>query len=159
MKLNSDFSDLLSALNAADVRYLVVGAYAVAYYAEPRFTKDLDVWVEPSSENASRVWQALETFGAPLQELTMEDLCTSGTVFQIGVPPNRVDVLTEISGGISFEEAWSQRMAAEFGTEKMWMIGETDLIRNKRATARPQDIRDLKMLALAEKKRTGIKPK
>ncbi|MFZ5470538.1 MAG: hypothetical protein ACOZIN_13965 [Myxococcota bacterium] len=154
MKINSDFSDLLSALNEAEARYLIVGAYAVAWYAEPRFTKDLDIWVEPSPDNAQRVLQALQGFGAPLQDLTADDLSTPGMVFQMGVPPNRIDLLTEPSGGISFEDAWAHRVEGHHGEVRMWVIGLDELLRNKRSVARPQDLRDVRALERVAAKST-----
>ena len=94
MAINRDFSDLYAALNAAGARYLLVGGHAVAFHARPRFTKDLDVWVEPTAANAALVFDALEKFGAPLGALRVEDLATAGIIFQIGIPPNRIDILT-----------------------------------------------------------------
>ena len=104
MPVNRDFRDLFAALNAAGVRYLLVGGYAVALHAQPRFTKDLDVWAEPSPGNASNVLEALRRFGAPLHESTAIDLERPGTVFQIGVPPNWIDIVTAIDG-VDFAEA------------------------------------------------------
>ena len=92
----SDFRDLLLALNEAEARCLLVGGYAVGFYAEPRSTKDLDVWVSVSGENPERVHAALKHFGAPLADLTVDDLATEGMVFQIGMPPNRIDVLNQL---------------------------------------------------------------
>jgi hypothetical protein len=93
MRVSSDFRELLSALNAARARYIVVGAYAVMHHTEPRYTKDLDVWVEPTPANARRVLEALRAFGAPTESLAVEDLCDPGVIYQIGVEPVRVDVL------------------------------------------------------------------
>lgn len=106
MAINPDFSDLFASLNAAGARYLLVGSYALAIHAQPRFTKDLDVWVSPDPENAHRVISALTEFGAPMASLTVADLAAPGLVFQIGIPPNRIDILTAIDG-MSFDEAWS----------------------------------------------------
>src|SRR5439155_13804437 len=104
MAVNPDFRDLFAALNDAGARYLLVGGYAVAFHSQPRFTKDLDIWVEASVENASRVFAALKAFGAPLENLILTDLVQSELIFQIGVPPNRIDVLTSIDG-VTFAEA------------------------------------------------------
>ena len=98
MAINPDFRDLFVALNAASCRYLLVGGYALALYAVPRFTKDLDVWVEASPENAPRILAALEQFGAPVASLSEADFRYAGTVFQIGLPPNRIDIVTSIDG-------------------------------------------------------------
>jgi hypothetical protein len=152
MKTNSDFSELLLALNEVNARYLVVGAYAIAWYAQPRFTKDLDIWVDSAKDNAERVLDALKNFGARVADLTADDLSTPGTVFQIGVPPNRVDILTEISGGIAFDEAWIHRVEGKYGDVRMLLIGREELVRNKQAVARPQDLRDLKALDREAKK-------
>ena len=145
MPVNSDFRDLFAALNAAGVRYLLVGGYALAFHAEPRFTKDLDVWVEPLPENAARVMKALADFGAPLQGVTFEDFARPGIVFQMGVPPNRIDVLTGVDG-VTFEEAWPGRAESSYGDQAITVIGRSDLVRNKRASGRPQDLLDVQML-------------
>src|SRR5262245_19097472 len=108
MFVNSDFSDLLRAFNDNGVRYLVVGGYAVVQYAEPRFTKDLDVWISTDARNADAVFKALKEFGAPLVGLTAADFSEDGYFFQMGVPPVRVDLLMGIPG-LSFEDAWPRR--------------------------------------------------
>lgn len=148
MPVNQDFRDLFAALNAAGAEYLLVGGYAVAFHAEPRFTKDLDVWTEASGRNAALVYAALRAFGAPLAELSAEDLARPGLIFQIGVPPNRIDVLTSIDG-LSFAEAWPARAVTSYGDQAVPVIGKADLIRNKRASARPQDLLDLALLERA----------
>jgi hypothetical protein len=140
--VNSDFRDLFAALNAAGARYLLVGGYAVAFHAEPRFTKDLDVWTEPEAENARRVLDALRAIGAPLQALSASDLAQPGIVFQIGVPPNRIDVVTSIDG-VTFDAAWPDRVETSYGDQPMFVIGRACLIRNKRAAGRPQDLIDV----------------
>lgn len=145
MPLNRDFRDLFAALNAAGARYLLVGGYAVAFHAEPRFTKDLDVWTEPSPGNASCVLDALRRFGAPLQDLTVVDLERPGTVFQIGIPPNRIDIVTAIDG-VDFSEAWPERAETTYGDQPVPVIGKRQLVKNKRAAGRPQDLLDLKVL-------------
>lgn len=149
MALNRDFRDLFAALNAAGAEYLLVGGYAVAVHAQPRFTKDLDVWVAPTAVNAGRVFTALRTFGAPLQEVAERDLATPGLVFQMGVPPNRVDVLTSIDG-VEFAEAWEARGATRYGDQDVPVIGREHLIRNKRASGRPQDLVDAAVLEQRE---------
>ena len=141
MQLNADFRDLLCALNGAGARYLLVGGYAVSYHAEPRFTKDLDVWVEPSTSNAPRVLAALREFGAPLAGLTEQDLVRPDLIYQIGVPPNRIDVLTG-QGDIPFERAWPNRVEATYADVSVPVIGRLDLIAIKRRVVRPQDLID-----------------
>jgi hypothetical protein len=143
--VNPDFRDLFAALNAAEARYLLVGGYAVAFHAQPRFTKDLDVWTDPDSANAVRVYEALRRFGAPLHELTTSDLARPGTVFQIGVPPNRIDIVTTIDG-VGFAEAWPDRAETTYGDQAVPVIGRGHLVQNKRASARPQDLLDLEVL-------------
>lgn len=143
--VNPDFSDLFAALREADARYLVVGAHAVAYYAEPRYTKDLDIWVDASPANAPRVLAALRAFGAPLAEVTEADFHQPGVVLQIGVAPNRIDITTHLDG-VAFDTAWTNRQSATFGDLPIWMIGRAELIRNKTAVARPQDLLDLATL-------------
>ena len=145
MAVNPDFRDLFAALNAAAARYLLVGGYAVAFHAQPRFTKDLDVWTDPAPANAVRVHAALREFGAPLTDLSEGDLAKPGTVFQIGVPPNRIDIVTAIDG-VAFEEAWSDRAKTTYGDQAVPVIGRLHLVRNKRASGRPQDLLDLEIL-------------
>lgn len=139
--MNPDFSDMLSALSAEGVEYLLIGAYAMAVHGVPRATGDIDVWVRPSPDNADRVMRALARFGAPLGALRTADLTAEGTVFQIGVAPNRVDVLTAIDG-VTFDEAWSRRETRTIGELTLPVIGRDDLIRNKRATGRARDRAD-----------------
>lgn len=145
MALNKDFRDLFASLNDAGAEYLLVGGYAFAVHAHPRFTKDLDVWVNPTPDNAARVLRALRAFGAPLHGLSQEDLARPGLVFQIGVPPNRIDVITGIDG-VDFDEAWPARLPTDYGDQAVPVIGRTHLIRNKRATGRPQDQLDADVL-------------
>jgi hypothetical protein len=145
MAVNPDFRDLFATLNAAGARYLLVGGYAVAFHAEPRFTKDLDVWVEPTTENAARVHAALAQFGAPLGELSPADLANPDVVFQMGLPPNRIDILTAIDG-VDFPPCWDARVPTRYGDEPLHVIGLDDLISNKRASGRPQDLLDVQLL-------------
>jgi hypothetical protein len=144
--LNEDFLDLLSALLDADVRFMIVGAYAVGVHARPRATKHLDVWVEASAENSQKVLRALTLFGAPLHDLSEDDFARPGTGFMMGIPPRRIDILTQISG-VTFEEAWNNRFVAVVGPElRCPFIGLADLISNKRAAGREQDLVDVGIL-------------
>lgn len=143
--LNRDFRDLFAALNAEKADYLLVGGYAVGFHAEPRFTKDLDVWVHATSDNAPMVFAALVRFGAPLGGVTVTDFADPGVVFQMGVPPNRIDILTSLAE-VDFAEAWAQRSSARYGDQPVPVIGRAHLIRNKRAVARPQDLLDAERL-------------
>lgn len=142
---NRDFRDLLKLFNDHGAEYLLVGAYAVIYHAEPRFTKDLDLWVKPSPENARRVWDALREFGAPLRDLTPEDLATPEIVYQIGVAPNRIDLMTSVTG-LAFPEAWDGRVSARYADLEIPVIGRAQLIKNKTALGRAQDRLDLEHL-------------
>lgn len=144
--MNEDFVDLLRAFAAADVRFLIVGAYALALHGRPRATGDLDIWVEPSAENAARVMRALAAFGAPLTEITEADFARPGVVYQIGVPPGRVDILTELTG-VSFADAWPDRLRRPFGNIDADFIGRDAFLRNKRALGRPKDLGDIDGLA------------
>ena len=139
--MNRDFAEMLRALSDAGTEFLVVGAHARAAYGEPRATKDLDIWVRPTPQNAARVWAALAEFGAPTHELTPSDFSTPGIVFQIGVEPYRIDLRTEITG-VTFDEAWANRIEAAFAGATYPVIGKREFIRNKRATGRLQDLAD-----------------
>lgn len=139
--LNPDFRDMLSALNAEHVEFLLVGAYALAAHGLPRATGDMDVWIRCSDENAQCVWRALQRFGAPLAELTLDDLKTPDTVFQIGVAPRRIDILTSIDG-VEFDEAWPQRMIIEVEGQTFAVLSRVHLLRNKKASGRPRDLAD-----------------
>lgn len=145
MDPNPDFRDLLQCLNAEEVRYLVVGGYAVVFHAEPRFTKDFDVWIDASPVNAARTWRALTAFGAPLKQVTAGDFSTPGNFYLIGVPPNRIDVITAVDG-LVFAQAWKRRVRGTYAGERMNVIAIGDLIRNKRAVGRPQDLADAQAL-------------
>ncbi len=143
---NPDFRDMLSALSAVGADYLLVGAYALAAHGHPRATGDLDIWIRPEPENALKVYRTLAEFGAPLHDLTIDDLVTPGMVFQIGVEPCRIDILTTISG-VQFSTAWEQKMAIEIDGLRLYVIGRADLLINKRACGRPKDIADADTLA------------
>lgn len=148
--VNPDFSDLFAALNAVGAKYLVIGAHAVAFHAEPRFTKDLDVWIEPNPGNAAQVFAALEAFGAPLGGVSEADFASPGITFQIGVAPNRIDIVTEIDG-VGFAEAWPARAISRYGEQPIAIIGREELLRNKLAAGRPQDLLDIELLRRHER--------
>lgn len=147
--LNKNFRDMLSALNDAGAEYLVVGAYALATYGPARGTGDIDIWVRPTKDNADRVWTALERFGAPRNRLTREDLCAEDTVFQIGVAPNRIDILTSITG-VNFDEAWRHRKQSTIYGLSVAVLGREQLLKNKRAVGRPKDLADVAWLEEAD---------
>lgn len=146
MFVNSDFSDLLRIFNDHNVKYLVIGGYAVVQYAEPRFTKDLDVLISTETANAEAVYRALHEFGAPLTDLTPKDFSEEGFFFQMGAPPVRVDVLMGIPG-IRFEQCWNRRVEVDFDGLKVIFISKQDLIASKRAAGRPQDLLDADLLS------------
>jgi hypothetical protein len=140
--MNPDFVDLLRAFIAADVRFLIVGAYALAIHGRPRATGDLDVWVDATPANASRVMRALAEFGAPLADVSEADFARPGVTYQIGVPPGRIDLLTELTS-LTFAEAWPDRLRGPFGDLDVNFIGRASFVRNKRATGRPKDLGDI----------------
>jgi hypothetical protein len=140
--MNSDFKDLLKRFNEYKVRYLVVGGYAVMKYTEPRYTKDMDIWVDASPRNARAVFRALQEFGAPLVNLTEVDFATEGTFYQMGRPPARIDILMSVTG-LRFGAAWRRRVSVDFDGVLAHVISREDLIVNKRASGRPQDMIDV----------------
>jgi hypothetical protein len=146
--VDRDFRELLEAFNAEKVSYLVVGGYAVTKYTEPRFTKDLDVWVSPDDENAQRVFSALTKFGAPLSGLSPKDFSVKGFFYTIGMAPLRIDVLFEIAG-VDFEDCYARRSETDIGDLVVNFISLEDLIINKETAGRHQDLAD------AEKLRTS----
>jgi hypothetical protein len=143
--MNQDFLDLLRAFIDRNVRFMVVGAYALGVHGRPRATGDLDVWVDPTADNAERLIRALEQFGAPMGQITAADFSRPGIVFQMGLPPLRIDVLTELSG-LTFSEAWSSRTQAAFGPLTVDVIGREAFVKNKRATGRAKDLGDIEAL-------------
>lgn len=146
--MNRDFAEMLDALSAARADFLIVGAHALAAHGRPRATGDLDIWVRPTPENAERVWEALASFGAPLGEIQREDLFAAGVVFQIGIAPSRIDLLTSLTG-LSFDEAWLRRDTFEVEGRKLPFLSRADLIRNKKALGRPRDLADVDELERA----------
>jgi hypothetical protein len=132
-------------LNAQSVKALIVGGYAVAFHAKPRFTKDIDLLVEPSADNAQRLLRALSDFGFGAVDLAVDDFTTPGRVVQLGNAPNRVDLMTAIDG-VSFADAWTGRVSGRFGAVPVFYIGKAELVRNKRATGRAQDLADVESL-------------
>lgn len=145
--MNQDFRELLKIFNEHAVKYLIVGGYAVMKYSEPRFTKDLDIWIEASPENAKNVFQALKSFGSPLEGLTENDFAEDG-FYQMGRPPVRVDVLMSISG-VEFQKAWKNKVETDFDGVSAYFIGLDDLIQNKKASGRLQDLADVEKMILS----------
>lgn len=143
--MNRDFVEMLSALCAAGAEFLVVGAHALAAHGAPRATGDLDIWVRATPDNADRVLEALRQFGAPLLDLTKADLVSPDVVFQIGLAPSRIDLLTSITG-VEFDRAWPNRIHVTIGELTVPVLGRNDFIANKEATGRPRDLLDVALL-------------
>jgi hypothetical protein len=143
--VNSDFSDLLRALNDAKVEYLIVGGYAVGKHTEPRYTKDIGVWINNSRNNAERVFRALREFGAPLGDVSVEDFTVPDLVYQIGLEPSRVDILMGLEA-MDFDACWTRRVSAVLDDLTLNFISVADLIENKERTGRPQDLIDAQNL-------------
>ena len=143
--MSRDFVEMLAALSAAGAKFLIVGAHALAAHGTPRATGHLDIWIQATPENAARVLQALKTFGAALFDLSLDDLSRPDTVFQIGMPPSRIDVLTSISG-VDFDDAWARRLEIRVGDLGVPVIGRSDFIANKKASGRPKDLLDIELL-------------
>ena len=145
--MNEDYRDFLAALVAEEVRFLVVGAHALAVHGYPRATVDIDIWVESNPENAERVWRALAAFGAPVDDLDIDrqDFTRPDVVAQFGLPPNRIDVLTGVSG-LTFEEAWKRRVEAPVEGVTVPVLGVEDLVTNKLASGRDKDRADVRGL-------------
>jgi hypothetical protein len=145
--LNRDFDEMLAALILESAAFIVVGAHALAYHGVPRSTGDLDIWIRPEPDNARRVWRALVRFGAPVEATHLEpaDLTRPGVVYQIGLPPRRIDILTEISG-LGFDEAWPSRVLQKVGVVEVPFLGRDALLKNKRASGRAKDLADVEAL-------------
>jgi hypothetical protein len=143
--VNQDFVDLLRAFSDHEVRFLIVGAYALGVHGRPRATGDLDVWVDATPDNAERVMAALGAFGAPLTGVSADDFSRPGIVFQMGLPPHRIDILTALSG-LTFAETWPHRTQTVFGPVTVDVIGRDAFIANKRATGRAKDLGDIEGL-------------
>jgi hypothetical protein len=145
--LNDDFLDMLAVLLEAGARFLVVGAHAMAVHGVPRATGDLDIWIPLDSANAERVWKAIVQFGAPVESLgvSKDDFVAPGTVVQIGLPPRRIDILTELTG-VEFESAWGARVVHKVGVLDVPFMDRNTLLQNKRATARTKDLADIEAL-------------
>ncbi|OGX11158.1 MAG: hypothetical protein A2351_03145 [Omnitrophica bacterium RIFOXYB12_FULL_50_7] len=145
MEPQTDFKDLLALFNEHKVKYLIVGAYALAFHGVPRFTGDMDILVKPCSENAKKILRALNAFGFGSLGLAAADFEKSGQVIQLGVPPVRVDLITSLTG-VSWEEAFSGKMPDHYGSVPVYYIGRKQFVVNKRKTRRKKDLADLEAL-------------
>lgn len=151
-KVEKDFEELLQLFNKYKVRYCVVGAFAVAFHAVPRYTKDLDILVDPSLENAERILEALRKFGFGGVELNPEDFAEEGRVVQLGFEPVRIDLITSVKGE-KFEMIWKNREKGDLGDAHANFIGLKDLIKSKLLTGRKQDSRDLEVLNIVKERK------
>lgn len=145
MKVEKDYEEFFTLLNSNKIRYCIVGAYAVAFYAKPRYTKDIDILIEAKKENAQKIVEVLEKFGFKDFKLSEDDFMKEGTIIQLGYEPVRIDLLTSISG-CSFQEVWKNKQVGNYGEEKVFFIGLKDLIKNKTISNRKQDEADLELL-------------
>jgi len=147
--MNSDFKDLLRLLNEEKVNYLIAGGYAVIYHSQPRYTKDLDVWIKPSLENAKKLMRVFAKFGIPLMGLSEDDFAVKGTQLNLGAEPNQIDLLTVIPG-LEFDEAWEHHVTTTEEGFPIYYLGKTSLIIAKQTAGRPQDLADLDELRRAD---------
>jgi len=148
--MNSDFKDLLRIFAEEGVEFLVVGAYAVIHHTQPRYTKDLDIWIKPSPENAKRVSRAFRRFGVPMVEVTEADFAEEGLQYAIGLPPSQIDFLTSLPG-VDFESAWEDRVEGESDGIRIPFLGVSQLITAKTLAGRPQDLADIDELRRTRK--------
>lgn len=140
-----DFEEFFQLLNVHKVRYLVVGGYAFSIHAYPRFTNDLDIWIDASIENAEKMLQVLNDFGFQELNITIDDLTSPDKIIQIGYPPLRIDLITTIDG-VEFTEAWKQKVSSSYGKQHINIISRDLFIKNKSACGREKDLRDLEKL-------------
>ena len=145
MNLQEDLREFIELLNSKRVEYVIVGAHALAFHGHPRYTGDLDVFVRVSSDNAQKIVDTIASFGFTDLEISEHDFLVDDNVIQLGVPPNRIDLLMSLTG-ISFEEVWGSRTKAKFGSVSVPVISREHLIVNKRAVGRPQDLADIALL-------------
>lgn len=146
MNVEKDFEELLGLFNKHKVRYCIVGAFAVGFYARPRYTKDMDILVEASIENGQKITRALKEFGFGSLSLSAEDFSEEGKIVQLGYEPVRIDILTSING-LNFKKIWKNRNTGKYGEKRVFFIGLNELIHAKRFSGRDQDKADLKILS------------
>jgi len=145
VKVEKDYEELLGLFNRNKVKYCIVGAYAVAFYARPRYTKDMDILIEPSVPNAERIVKSLVDFGFKSLDLAKEDFCKKNKIIQLGYEPVRIDIITSLKG-CSFKEVWSSKTRGTYGKKRVFFVGLDTLIKNKKASNRKQDRIDLDIL-------------
>ena len=149
MQLSGDLKEFIASLNSAKVEYLIVGAWSFAFHARPRYTGDLDIFVNPTENNAENIFRALDDFGFGDIGLSQKDLTEPEQIIQLGVVPNRVDLLTGLTG-IKFSEAWAERASGQLDGIDVTFISRQHLIENKLAVGRPQDLTDVELLRREE---------
>lgn len=154
MRIEKDFRDFLKLLNEKHVKYLIVGGFAYSYYAEPRYTKDIDIFIEMTKENAEKIIDAITKFWGEKFELTVDDLLDKDKIIQLGYAPIRIDIITSMAG-VGFPQAWKNRVKATYGDVHVFFISLEDLIKNKKATGREIDLLDAKYLRKIKKFRRG----
>ncbi len=145
MKTEKDYEEFLELLNKHNVRYCIIGAFALAFHARPRYTKDMDIWIDASTDNANRLLIALNEFGFGSLNLAVEDFSTKGNIIQLGYEPVRIDLLTSIKG-LEFEDIWKNRVRGPYGKQTANYIDRQNLIKSKKISNRPQDKADLELL-------------
>ena len=145
MELAPDFDEFIGSLTAHGVEFVVIGAYALAFHGAPRFTGDLDILVRPAPDNASRLLAALEAFGFPVAELSLDAIADRRRMLQMGIPPVQIHVMSAISG-VEWDEAWSDRVEGSLGSHRVHFLGRETFLRNKRAAGRPKDLADIDAL-------------
>ena len=150
MRIEKDYEELLKLFNKNSVRYCIIGSYAVAFYAKPRYTKGMDILIDPTIDNGKRIISALKEFGFESLNLSEKDFCQTGIIVQLGYEPLRIDIITSIQG-CSFEKVWGNKVVGTYGQEKVFFIGLDDLIENKKQSNRQQDKGDLDILFEARK--------
>jgi len=142
MKLIKDFEDFIELLNKREVKYLVVGGYAFAIHAYPRFTNDIDFFIHTEKSNINKIISALEEFGFENSMINPNDFTERDKVIQIGEPPYRIDILTSIDG-VGFEDAWKNKITGKYGNQTLYFISKEDLVMNKKASGKRKDLEDL----------------
>lgn len=145
MQIHSDYEDLFRILNAYRIKYLVVGAYAVMYYTEPRYTKDIDIWIISEMNDVQKIYEALKKFGAPLKGIKPGDFNDKHMILQIGIAPVRIDILMELPA-VYFQQAWQNRKKIRYGQTQIYVLAKEDLIAAKKKAGRPQDQLDINNL-------------
>lgn len=153
MRIEKDFKEFLELLNEKEVKYLIVGGFAYSFYAQPRYTKDIDIFISSSPENATKMVEVIEDFGFKSFGLTVDDFSKEHSIIQLGYPPVRIDIITSVSG-VDFDSAWANKVQGKYGEITVYFISLSELIKNKRTTGRDQDLVDVKYLERLKKSKS-----